>query len=111
MIKAKITHDKGQVVDIEMTGHADFAEYGSDIVCAAASVLTISTVNGLMAVADVAADVEMDDENGGFMHIVIPTFSDEKQRLQASAILQTFEKGLLDVTSQYGKYIQTAVIN
>lgn len=111
MINAKITHENGQIIDFEMTGHADFAEYGSDIVCAAVSVLTISTVNGLTAVANVAADVDMDDENGGFMHVIIPSLSDEKQRLQAQAILQTFEKGLLDVTAQYGQYIQTAVIN
>ena len=33
--------------EIECNGHAGYAEYGEDIVCAAVSVLTINTINSI----------------------------------------------------------------
>ena len=38
-------NDSGRIKTFELTGHADAGEYGSDIVCAAVSALTINTVN------------------------------------------------------------------
>ena len=38
-------NDSGDYVGFRMTGHAEYAEYGSDIVCAAVSVLVINTIN------------------------------------------------------------------
>ncbi len=34
---------------IEISGHAMFADYGNDIVCAAASSIVITTVNGILS--------------------------------------------------------------
>lgn len=35
---------------IEVSGHASFAEYGKDIVCAAVSSIVITTVNGIISI-------------------------------------------------------------
>ena len=40
-------NDSGDYVGFRMTGHAEYAEYGSDIVCAAVSVLVINTINSV----------------------------------------------------------------
>ena len=36
-----------------MSGHADFAEKGSDIVCAGASAVSFGIVNAIMSLTDV----------------------------------------------------------
>ncbi|WP_172189807.1 ribosomal-processing cysteine protease Prp [Lentilactobacillus kribbianus] len=111
MIKARITHNQNQIVEFIITGHADAGEYGQDIVCAAVSVLSISTVNGLQEVAKITPEVVSDDENGGYLQVKIPLITDNNKYLEVNAILQTFENGLLDVTTNYSNYIQTEIID
>lgn len=48
MIKVKVIHTKGKIREISISGHADYDEYGNDIVCAAISSTVITTVNGIM---------------------------------------------------------------
>lgn len=43
MIKVNIKKDK-----IEIKGHAKFAEFGQDIVCAVVSSIVITTINGIL---------------------------------------------------------------
>ena len=45
-------NDSGDYVGFRMTGHAEYAEYGSDIVCAAVSVLVINTINSVEKFTD-----------------------------------------------------------
>ena len=48
MIKIAIfKNEKNLVTGYEVSGHADYAEEGRDIVCAAVSALTLAAVNGL----------------------------------------------------------------
>lgn len=48
MIKITIYRDSnGSAIGFKTNGHAGFAEYGRDIVCAAVSVLTINFVNSV----------------------------------------------------------------
>lgn len=43
MIKVNISNDK-----IELIGHANYDDYGKDIVCSAASSIVTTTVNGIL---------------------------------------------------------------
>ncbi|MBQ1689331.1 MAG: ribosomal-processing cysteine protease Prp [Lachnospiraceae bacterium] len=45
-----------------MDGHAGFAEYGNDIVCAAVSALFINTVNAIETFTEDPFQLEMDDK-------------------------------------------------
>lgn len=47
MIQIKIVRKKESITGFLVEGHAQFAPYGQDIVCAAVSALTISTVNSI----------------------------------------------------------------
>lgn len=47
MIQVKIKKDKGQIKEITITGHANYDEYGKDIVCSSVSSIVITTVNGI----------------------------------------------------------------
>ena len=48
MIKVIIKRDKDKVAKgIEISGHAGYAEYGQDIICAAVSVLALNMANSV----------------------------------------------------------------
>ena len=49
MIKVKLEKENAKYKKIIMTGHAMYDDYGKDIVCAAASSIATTTVNGILA--------------------------------------------------------------
>jgi len=50
MIKIKFDYDSSYVTNIRITGHANFDEYGKDIVCAAASSIAITSLNACLRI-------------------------------------------------------------
>ena len=49
MLKIKVTYKEEKVDTITFLGHALYDDYGKDIVCAAASSILITTVNGILS--------------------------------------------------------------
>ena len=49
MIKVTIKKENGIIVNIKMTGHAKYDEYGKDIVCAGVSSALITSVNACLS--------------------------------------------------------------
>ncbi|MBQ9765821.1 MAG: ribosomal-processing cysteine protease Prp [Lachnospiraceae bacterium] len=48
MIKVTFFHDSNDVIKgFKLNGHAEYGEYGKDIVCSAVSALTVNTVNSI----------------------------------------------------------------
>ena len=47
MIKVKTESNKKHINKIEIIGHADYDEYGKDIVCSSVSSIVTTTVNGI----------------------------------------------------------------
>lgn len=106
MIQATFEHDNAnRIVGFKLTGHADSGPYGSDIVCAAVSALSISTVNGLSTVASITPIVVSKPDEGGYLSLRMPPVDDYIQERISQALLQSFENGLLDVEKQYSDYI------
>lgn len=81
-----------------MTGHAGYAKEGSDIVCAAASILATTCVNALEVVAGIESDVTIDD---GYLKAILPPASSR----DAITILKTFSLGIQSLVDGYGEYI------
>lgn len=90
-----------EITSFKLTGHADAGDYGHDIVCAAVSVLTISTINGLERVIDTHPDVEMNETEGGYINA-----TNLDLRHDSQILLQTFLNGLLDIQDRYQQYIE-----
>ncbi|UQS85310.1 ribosomal-processing cysteine protease Prp [Apilactobacillus apisilvae] len=113
MIKVNIYHNNlnDHITSFKLTGHADSGEYGKDIVCAAVSVLSISTVNGLDSVAHLESKVKSNNSDGGFMQVTIPEAKNHDTDIAAQAILSSFENGISDVSKNYAKYIKLDIIN
>lgn len=84
----------------ELSGHAGYAEYGQDIVCAAVSALGISAVNGLEYFLPVKPEVKVKDPEG-YLHCSLPEL--EPQTLdQAQWILRTLVLGIEAIQQSYG---------
>lgn len=49
MIKVDIKKNNGIINQVIIKGHANYNEYGKDIVCAAVSSLVLCTINGIIA--------------------------------------------------------------
>ncbi|TPR40197.1 ribosomal-processing cysteine protease Prp [Apilactobacillus micheneri] len=113
MIKVTISHNNlnDNINSFKITGHADSGEYGKDIVCAAVSVLSITTVNGLNEVAELDPKVKSNDIDGGFMEVTIPNTKNHDNMIASQAILRSFENGMIDISKSYAKYIKLNIIN
>lgn len=52
MIKVHVKKNDNQIDNIEITGHANYADLGKDIVCAAVSSIVITSLNGIISLDD-----------------------------------------------------------
>lgn len=107
MIKAHfIVNADSQIISFKITGHADSGPYGSDIVCAAVSAVSIGTINSLQKLAGFEPVVEADNLNGGLLNCQIPATVEGRALETAQILLQNLQLTLQDITEQYGQYIQ-----
>lgn len=60
MIKVNVLKVNGKINKIVITGHANYDDYGKDIVCSAVSTCMITTVNGISLVNDSYLNVKED---------------------------------------------------
>lgn len=80
-------------------GHAAYADYGQDIVCAAISVLVINTVNSLEEITKEPIQVEADEKSGR----IVCTFLKESLQETSAALMDSLVLGLSRIEAQYGK--------
>lgn len=103
MIRVTLKYDtNNQLTGYEMSGHADSAPYGQDLVCAAASTLAIVTENSL-DVQGVRYEAEM---NEGYFKLDLAPIDDATEALVAQAVLKTLEVGVNSLTQTYPKFIK-----
>lgn len=50
MIKVRIRKENDTILSIKCNGHAKYAEYGKDIVCASFSTMIITTINAILEI-------------------------------------------------------------
>ena len=75
------------------SGHAGYAEYGSDVVCAAISALTESTAMGLNEVVRAKVRVTT-DEDKGLLEAILEDGQSEETMQKAQILLVTLKKAL-----------------
>lgn len=62
MIRISINYQDNYIKKITLCGHANYDEYGNDIVCAAVSATYLCTVNGIFSIGDGVIEVLSDDD-------------------------------------------------
>lgn len=97
MIKAKaIFDDNLNYKAFSCSGHAEYADKGHDIVCAAVSILVINTANSIEQLTNANFVASEDD---GIINFVFKDVPDEKSKLLMDAMIL----GLDEIQKLYGK--------
>ena len=92
MINVLIYETNGNVVELEVSGHADSAEYGEDIVCASISVLAqtcLLALNEVAAIEDIMFKIE-----DGYLWFKLPEQITNHQRERANVIIESILVGI-----------------
>ena len=94
----------GSLSGFDCRGHAEYADAGEDIVCAAVSALTQGTLNGLLNVLKAPVDYRIDEKDG----ILTASLGDvpEDKRAGAQLLLETLVSALQMIEADYARFIR-----
>ena len=95
----------GTLAGFRAEGHTGYAEAGSDIVCAAVSALTQSTLNGLRSVLAAPVVFDIDDQSATLEARLAPEAT-EAQIEQAQLLLRTLLEGLQAIQRSYPRNVR-----
>lgn len=95
--------DSRGVVGFRARGHAGFADPGEDIVCAAISMLTQTTVIGLQDVVGIDARINIQE---GQLECFLPKKLTASLLRDSQVLLETMLKGLEGIKDEYGDFLQ-----
>lgn len=97
----------GRVQGFRSKGHADYGEYGQDIVCAAVSAVTQTTVLGLMR--HLRLPVRVKQSSGHLECMLEHDASSADAAVQA--LLESMVLGLSEVERQYPEQVRLRSVN
>jgi len=97
MIKVNVLVDKN-IKEIKITGHANYDEYGKDIVCSSASSIVITSVNAIITFDEEYIDY-LEEENK--FTIKINKYDDVLEKLITNMLNM-----LKELENDYPKYIK-----
>lgn len=95
----------GALLGYRANGHSGYAEAGADIVCAAISALTQTTLNGLKNVLKAPVMFDQDDD-GAFIEAILTPEASEDQIRQAQLLLVTLLEGLQAIQREYPRNLR-----
>ena len=89
----------GEIVGFESKGHAGFARFGKDIVCASVSALVINTINAIEQFTDVEFEGKADNK------AAVISMKVSQNSSESLVLLQALELGLTTIMKDNPKYI------
>jgi len=89
-----------------ISGHSGKAESGTDIVCAAVSILGCTCVNSLEAVCGIIPEVSENDE--GILDFRLPEMSPE-ENAKAQILMGALQQGIKDLSEAYPRHVRLTV--
>ena len=95
----------GALIGYRANGHSGYAEAGADIICAAISALTQTTLNGLKNVLKAPVMFDQDDD-GAFIEAILTPEASEDQIRQAQLLLVTLLEGLQAIQREYPRNLR-----
>ena len=102
--------EDGELRRAEITGHAESGEYGLDVVCAQVSTLAINFINSIEKFAGYEPILELNEEEGGFLRVEIPTDIPSHQREMTQLFFESFFLGVANLSENSAEFVQTRVI-
>ncbi|MGN0383142.1 MAG: ribosomal-processing cysteine protease Prp [Eubacterium sp.] len=102
MIKAEVYKDSDGVIrGFKISGHADYAEAGADIVCSAVSALAINAVNSVNRYCDDEFDLNTSPDG-----LIEFKFKNDEISYDAVLFMKSLNLGLKTISQQYENYIK-----
>ena len=99
MTNITIFRNKNQeILGFECVGHAGFARFGQDIVCAGISILVQNTINSIQAYTEEGFTCEADEKSGD-----IRFHFEDVPKHDAALLINSMILGLQGIQSSYGK--------
>ncbi|MDD5796551.1 MAG: ribosomal-processing cysteine protease Prp [Oscillospiraceae bacterium] len=92
-----------ELIGFEVTGHSDYSEKGSDIVCAAVSSAAFMAANTITDVLNVKTKLDYSDD--GYIKLML-CVADAKA---CKIIMQGFKLHLCSLEEQYKNYIKVTI--
>lgn len=102
MITVAINRDEqGMITSYKVSGHADYAEAGEDIICSAVSALTQAPIMGLVRHLNLNPSYDVNQKDGVLKVALNSAPSDLTE-----AILETMLYGVESIAKQCPKYVR-----
>jgi uncharacterized protein YsxB (DUF464 family) len=98
MIHVVVLFDGPNVMEMTISGHANAANKGEDLICAGVSAITVGTLNALDELVHGSIDDSMKE---GWIHIIVLSTNPTQQ-----VILHTMLIQLKSIQEAHPKYIQ-----
>jgi uncharacterized protein YsxB (DUF464 family) len=99
MINVIIKRDKDKVAKgIEIKGHAGYGEYGQDIICAAASILSTNLVNSIEELTKDKISYNVNEDTG----LLSMSFCDKQISNESKLLVDSFILGIDSIRESYG---------
>lgn len=106
MIRVTIKQTKAkEIASFTIEGHANFSEYGSDLVCAGVSAVAFGTLNAIVELTKVVPNVKQGGE-GGYLHCTLPKDLPDEVKDKIQLLVKGMIVSLQTIEKDYGKYIQ-----
>ncbi|TDQ37969.1 ribosomal-processing cysteine protease Prp [Aureibacillus halotolerans] len=107
MITIRVTRQSNvsRIQSVEISGHAESAPYGQDLVCAAVSAVAIGGINAVIELCQLRLHVEQDDKAGGYLAVTVPAHEESEQHRKAQWLLEGMLSSLRTIEAQYGEYL------
>ncbi len=103
MICIKLTKKDNVIEKVEIKGHADYADYGKDVVCSAVSSIACTALLGLIEFSSRKFKYIKKD---GHISFSVPEAESQEERIRTEAILKTMELGLRDIQKGYSAFVK-----
>jgi hypothetical protein len=101
-LKVYLLKKNNLITGFRIKGHANYNDYGKDIVCAAISVLAQTTIQSILDHTAIdQQDIDFDLKNGSGYVKINNEFIDDNINL----LLKAFETGVKGVEETYGDYV------
>lgn len=104
MIEVSFVRKSGLLTKFTYNGHAEYDEYGKDIVCAAVTAQCMMIYNGLNEIMKVENELNL-EEDGGYLSVDIQKASLD-QKKEAQILMETLLLGIKAILLQYEEFIK-----
>lgn len=109
MTKAKFIYDKSMFKTFTISGHADYADEGLDIVCAGISATVITSLNLLMKLLKGKFSFTENQEEG-FMNFEIINYDiDSKTKSFIDLVVNNLYESLNEISETYPNHLKVKI--